>query len=335
MNISVIVVCYNEENNIKDCIDSIIDQKYPVDKFEILVIDGNSEDNTREIVEECANKSDNVRMIVNPKRTIASSRNIGILEARYEYIAFTDADCIVPIDWLDKMAAYYSELQKSEIAIVAVGGGNKAPDNYGKFVEAIGISFNTYLSCLGSVQGMNYDRVKEVESIACLNAMYKRDLVLEAGCFNEDLRNLGEDWDLNSRLRQRGYKIFFLPNAEVHHKMRSNIKAFCLQMYRYGYGRAFMMRKSISAVKLMYIMPLFFIIFMSLTPLGLINNWFLFGLLYFPFIIVYSLGVSIREKRLDLFFRTVLIFIIIHFAYSIGETVGLLEPKKIRKESQT
>lgn len=326
MNISIIVVAYNEESNIEDCINSLISQKYSKGTFEIIVVDGMSEDSTPNLVMSYCNRHKNIRMITNSKRTIASNRNVGIEHAKYPYIAFTDADCICPPYWIDRLANEYLNLISLGYKVGAVGGGNTVGDQFGPITESIGIAFDSYVSALGSVQSKLIDQVQRVDSLACLNVLYNKKEVEEVGKFDESLMNLGEDWDLNFRLRKRGCDLFYIPGATVIHKMRSTISSFAKQMYQYGIGRANLIKKN-KTINLRYLAPLLFIASIIIFPLSYFIfdiNYFLIPSLYFPITILYSLFLCKRKKRFYLFPIVSLIFYIIHFGYSFGELKGLI-----------
>lgn len=324
MKVSVVVVTYNEENNISECLDSLLNQECD-DLYEILIIDGNSEDKTKDIVNNYINKEENVRLLNNPKRTVSSNRNIGIKEALNDIILFTDADCVVPKDWIHKMVMGYNQIKLIDDMVVAVGGGNIVPKDYNKFTEAIGIAFDSLLGCLGSTQGKVYSKIKEVNSLACLNILYDKEKLIQLGGFDEKLGNVGEDWDMNYRLREKGYKLYFLPNLNIYHKMRPNIKKLWKQMMGYGCGRAIIIKKSIRTLKVMYMLPIVFIIMMLISLLGFKKTEFFFPLLYFPTIIIFSFYYTLKKRKLKLFFNTVLVFLIIHFGYSIGEIKGFFK----------
>lgn len=330
MNISIIVVTYNEENNIEECINSLISQKYSKGVFEIVVVDGMSEDSTPDLVKSYCNRYQNISLITNPKRTIASNRNVGIQNSISPYIAFTDADCICPPQWIDRLANEYLNLSSLGYNVVAVGGGNTVGDQFGPITESIGIAFNSNLSALGSVQSKLIDQVKKVDSLACLNVLYSKKGIEEAGLFDESLKNLGEDWDLNFRLRKQGYDLFYIPDATVIHKMRSTISSFAKQMNQYGIGRANLIKKN-KIITIRYLAPLLFIVSILIFPLSYFIfdiNYFLMPLLYFPITILYSLFLCKRKKRSFLFPIVSLIFFIIHFGYSFGELKGLILPGK-------
>ncbi|MBI3912900.1 MAG: glycosyltransferase [Chloroflexi bacterium] len=113
MLISVVVPAINEQNYIRASLDSLRSQELHNLEMEIIVVDGRSTDRTREIAREYG-----ARVIVQPQRGVAQARQIGFEAARGQVIASTDADSIVPPDWLERLV---SELQK-ESGVVGVYG---------------------------------------------------------------------------------------------------------------------------------------------------------------------------------------------------------------------
>lgn len=129
--ISVIVPARNEEKNIANCVFSIVEQNYPPDLFEIIVVDDDSTDNTAEIIKRLSNMYHNLRYVKsNPKdtNTVAFKKKAieaGINIATGELIVTTDADCIAPENWLKYLAAFYENKQAVFIAAPVVLGPGK------------------------------------------------------------------------------------------------------------------------------------------------------------------------------------------------------------------
>lgn len=95
MKVSVVIPAHNEEKYLAKCLKSLQEQKFPKDKFEIIVVDNNSTDTTGQIA-----RAAGVKVIVEKEQGITPARNRGFNEAQYEIIARTDADTILPPDWL-------------------------------------------------------------------------------------------------------------------------------------------------------------------------------------------------------------------------------------------
>jgi glycosyltransferase involved in cell wall biosynthesis len=96
--ISVVIPSFNEAERIEQCLISLSRQSIPRDEYEIIVVDGGSKDRTREIAEKYA---DYVFIQTSPK--VGGARNDGALHAKGEIIATTDADTILPPDWLKQI----------------------------------------------------------------------------------------------------------------------------------------------------------------------------------------------------------------------------------------
>ncbi len=94
--ISVVIPSYNEEKNIRRTLFKLNHQTIPRNEYEIIVVDGNSTDRTREIAEEMG-----VKVIIQKRKGIGGARNDGFLAAKADFVATTDADCIVPNQWLE------------------------------------------------------------------------------------------------------------------------------------------------------------------------------------------------------------------------------------------
>jgi len=96
--ISVVIPTYNEEKNIERALNSLNNQTIPRNTYEIIIVDGDSKDQTREIAKKLADK-----VIIQTSKGVGGARNDGVAVAKGDIIATTDADCIVPTDWLERI----------------------------------------------------------------------------------------------------------------------------------------------------------------------------------------------------------------------------------------
>jgi len=118
--VSVIVAARDEEHTIGTCLASLLNQDYPLDKYEVIVVDDNSSDRTAEVVLEFASRCGNVKLIsvsegreaLSPKKRAITA---GIREGRGEIILITDADCSPPEGWISGMMSYF----EPEVGVVA------------------------------------------------------------------------------------------------------------------------------------------------------------------------------------------------------------------------
>jgi succinoglycan biosynthesis protein ExoA len=100
--VSIIVPVYNEAAYIKQCLESILRNEYPRDRFEILVIDGGSTDGTHEIIEQMAKQYPQIIILKNYKRIQSVAMNIGIRNSRGEIIIRMDAHTLYAPDYIHR-----------------------------------------------------------------------------------------------------------------------------------------------------------------------------------------------------------------------------------------
>ena len=324
MRISVVITCFNEAGNIVPCLESLLAQTYPADKFEVVVADGGSSDQTQELVKSLAELHPQIKLVVEPKPGTAAGRNAGIRAAQYEYIAFIDADCEAPASWLESLAGCYSEYKIREPQLAAVGGGNLPPEDASPFVAAIGIALDSYAGSFNSAQGRQFNQPRFVAGLATLNTLIERSILENLGCFDETLGSEAEDADLNYRLHQAGWKLLFLPGADVWHKMRPTPRGWLKNMFRYGKGRARLLKRYPQMWQLSFILPLVFLLVIVSLPLAAVSKVFWLGWLYFPVLFVFSYFLAHQKGRSELFWQVGLVFLIQHFGYAVGEGYGLL-----------
>jgi cellulose synthase/poly-beta-1,6-N-acetylglucosamine synthase-like glycosyltransferase len=111
--LTVIVPAYNEEILIAGCLDSLLHQTLKRKKYDIIVVDNNSTDLTSKIAADRG-----IRVVKEPVKGYVHAIRKGIEVCQTEYIAFTDADCIVPHNWLERILTHFDESTE----VVGVGG---------------------------------------------------------------------------------------------------------------------------------------------------------------------------------------------------------------------
>jgi biofilm PGA synthesis N-glycosyltransferase PgaC len=106
--ISVVIAVRNEEKNIKNCIDSLLQQNFSINDFEIIVVDDHSLDSTIKIVEEYSKKNHHIRLLkLSDKHAKKEAIKLGVENAKYSIIATTDADCVLPENWLKIISSQF------------------------------------------------------------------------------------------------------------------------------------------------------------------------------------------------------------------------------------
>jgi len=100
INISVIICTYNRSNSLADTLLCLTKQTYESENWELIVVDNNSNDNTKEIISELSKQLPNLTYKFEPQQGLSYARNLGINSAKGEIIAFTDDDVLPEKDWL-------------------------------------------------------------------------------------------------------------------------------------------------------------------------------------------------------------------------------------------
>ena len=327
MDISIIVTCFNEEDNIRECLHSLIQQDYKDGPFEIIVSDGGSTDDTQSIVKSFIKDYPYISLVVETKKGTAAGRNAGVKASRYDYIAFIDADCEAPQNWLSTLVFSYEALSLKDETIIAVGGTNVSPKNAGPFTQAIGIALDSFPGSFNSVQGRIFGQSVYVSSLSNLNVLYRKEVIEDIGLYDESLLSEAEDADLNYRLSSAGYKLVYIPHSFVWHKMRPTPKTWLKNMFRYGKGRGRLLKRYPKMWSISFILPIIFSIGMLSILAGPIQKIFYLSLFYFPIICLYALYQSYKKKAGKFWLYVFSVYLIQHFGYAAGEVYGLINPK--------
>jgi glycosyltransferase involved in cell wall biosynthesis len=229
LRFSVIVPTYNRKNTLRRCLTAATGQDYP--DYEVIVVDDGSTDGTGEMVRREFPQARCFRQEEN--RGPAAARNCGIREASGEVVAFTDDDCLVPADWLRRLADGYHRYPK----VIGVGGYLEAP-NY--------LLSNNILAQYERSVGRNHYGAADTEVLGEFecpaggtnNMSYRRAALLNIGGFDETFPfAAGEDADLKWRLCQRGARLLYVP-VKVTHLQPYTWKAFRRQQIIRGHGAA-------------------------------------------------------------------------------------------------
>jgi len=215
MKASVVICARNEDDTIRDCVKSVLNQDYPKKDYEVVVVDDGSEDNTPQILEGFSGRIRCFRNKVG--KGISYSRNLGVKNTRGEIVCFIDGDAYAEKNWLRNLLAPYdgNEIDGRIFPKELLGGvggfiGVWNKDNVvARYSEMGGIR-------IGAVQQGSEVKLSPIGFGTC-NTSYPRSLIEEVGGFDEGLV-IGGDTDLNLRIMELGYIFLYNPHAKVHHK---------------------------------------------------------------------------------------------------------------------
>lgn len=185
--ISVIIPSYNEEHSIEQCLLSLSNQTIPRYEYEIIVVDGNSFDNTREIAKKYADL-----VFIQESERVGGARNDGFTRAKGEIVATTDADCIVPGNWIE---CIINDFVKPEIVQV-----------YGP-VDPIepGLSNKISLALANNFSRAGYYMKAWYFTLGC-NTAFRKAALLKAGMYR--CIDAGDDLEIAVRMKKEGVILF-------------------------------------------------------------------------------------------------------------------------------
>ena len=329
--ISVVIPCRNETQWISDCLASVLQNGYPQDRIEILVIDGMSTDGTQELVEQFSREHGQVRLLQNPRRIIPCALNIGICAARSNIIIRMDAHANYPRGYIERCV----QLLSSGTADV-VGGRvvNSVPEDASVAARVVGI-ITSHPFGVGASPFRTRKRIGPADSVVF--GTFRRKVFEQYGLFDERLvRN--QDTEMWHRIRRRGGQILFDPDIMVYYYNQRTWRGFLIQAFRTGFWCALASRLNPAMLKPRHFAPMIFVIYMMVSAgmvvAGLFTaaQWPLiagFVLLagYFLPDLLFSISMSRGTERIrgapwiaPLAFFTIPLY---HMTYGLGWWAGL------------
>jgi len=319
---SIIIPTYNEQDYIANCIDSILNQNYDKELIKIIIVDGNSSDNTLSIIREYQQKHPCIKLKENPGRRTPQSLNIGVRDSKEDVVVILGAHTILDKDFIFFNNKYLNELK------VKVTGGTQINKGLNFMQHIIGLAMENPFA-MASAPYRWSKKEQFVDTV--VYAAYKRELFDELGFFEENF-TISEDAEFNWRIRKAGYKIFFSPNIKSYYYPRKNLKKFIYQMFRYGILRVNVLKKHLSAFKISHIIPpLFVVCLITLLVLLILSKipsiyFLIFIIGYFVVNIVGTIYRSAGESITYSLILPLIIFLM-HFAWGLGFIVGLILPR--------
>lgn len=325
--VSVIVPCYNEEQFIGQTLENLAHQ-YAAAKFEIILVDGSSEDRTREVIRTFAANHPELSVILldNPSRHIPVALNIGIEAARGDIIARMDAHAVPSPEYINRCVRV---LQQNNIGVVGMpcrvrpGASTLTARAIASAVShPFGIGDAKYrLSAGGPLQ-------EPVDTVAF--SCFRKSLWRQLKGYNESLLT-NEDYDFNYRVRLTGQQVILDRGGHCDYFARTTLKRLAQQYWRYGGWKAQMLKLHPRSLKLRHLVAPLFVL--SVTFLALLSlMWkpmlILLGLeigLYALLSIVFGWQVMRRNQDgIGMLFIMPFVFLIIHLSWGTSFLLGLI-----------
>ena len=328
MKVSIIITARNEEKYLPMLFEDILNQTFPLQNIEVVLMDSNSTDNTRLVMEEFKknNETLSVQIVTNERQIQAAGFNEGVKHATGDVVLKIDAHSRIPADFVQKNV---DEI----LAGAYVCGGNRptivdSADDFSKTLHIV------EESALGSSIA-NYrksDVKRKVNSI--FHGMYRKEVFDKVGLADERLLRT-EDNEFHYRVRKAGYDIIFNPEIESYQYIRPTFTKMIQQKFANGYWIGLTSHVCRDCLSLFHFGPgVFVATFLVLMMLTLVSFVPLLTVVFLYLLAV--LGLSIFEISKQKFNPTLLlipfIMIAIHFAYGVGTIKGWIFGFEFKKE---
>ncbi len=226
---SVIIPTYNRLYEIRELLSSLKEQVFSADRFEILIVDDGSTDDTESYIRQFQKSSGlNLRFLRQDHKGPGAARNLGMDHARGKYLLFVDSDCITHPRWLQAYA--YAVASKD---VGGFGGPDRVRADFTPLQKAIDYSMTSFLTT-GGIRGHSKKNLS-IYYPRSFNMGVRADIVKKIGGMNA-LRH-GQDIEFSNRILATGEPVIKVDDAVVYHKRRTSIRKFFKQVYNWGIAR--------------------------------------------------------------------------------------------------
>ena len=320
--VSIIMPIRNEAAYIERSLRAILVQDYPLENMEIIIVDGMSDDGTREIIANYQQPTTNYKFFLldNPSKIVPVALNIGLKQAKGEVIIRVDGHCEIAPDYVRRCVEVLQETGAD-----CVGG---TQHSVGEWFLSSTIALATTSPFGAGDAYFRYARAARWAESVYLGA-YRKDVFERIGTFDEELvRNQDNEFEI--RLRQAGGKIWLDPFIRCVYYSRQRLDGIWLQYFQYGVYRVRVIQKRHKILYRQLVPPIFVLAFILSLLTSLFKKqpiWFLSIIV--PYIIVnitFSLGFS--RKKLQTMPILAIVFFILHFAWGLGFIYGLWRWRK-------
>jgi glycosyltransferase involved in cell wall biosynthesis len=322
--VSIIVPCYNEQDTIRQLLEAVAVQTYPLQYIEMIIADGLSTDRTRqEIARYQESRPDlDIKIVDNVKRTIPAGLNTAIRTARGEFLVRMDAHSSPYPDYvqrcLDALLAGKAE-NVGGVWEIQPGGPGWIPFSIATAAaHPLGVGDAHYR--LGG-------KPRYVDTVPF--GSYRRSLVENLGYFDETLLT-NEDYEFNARIRASGGRVWLDPAIRANYYARSTLEELARQYVRYGYWKGNMLRRYPKTLRWRQLLPPLFVA--SLIGLGILSLFFssavglLLGILtaYTLVLLLAGMQTALKKRQLSLIIGFPLAVAIMHTSWGSALLWSLL-----------
>ncbi len=275
---SIIVPSFNRADEVSEFLKSVSELTFPIDRFEVLVADDGSRDNTETVVREAQETvTYNLRYCSQENKGPGAARNMGMEKARGDFFIFVDSDVTVPADWLSRIDAGLAEHRAD-----AFGGPDTFRHTFPPLLKAINYSMTSFITT-GGMRGRKGKRLAKFYPRS-FNMGISRTLWQKIGGFGS-LRH-GQDIEFSHRILQSGANVVFV-DTPVYHKRRTNLRRFYKQVFNWGVARINLYKLNREMLEPLHFLPA------AATALVLLVLVMAFFFAFFRYLLIIGIGLAV------------------------------------------
>jgi succinoglycan biosynthesis protein ExoA len=282
--VTVVIPARNEELFIARCLDSIRAQTWQ--DLQIVVVDGDSEDRTREVVLDIARQDPRVELLRNPDRIIPRSLNLAVQSARGRWLIRVDAHAWIPTDYVERAVGHLSRGGYGGV------GGRKDGVGVTPSGRAIAVAMGSKFG-VGNSTYHHGERLQTVEHIPF--GCYPTELVRHLGGWDEALA-VNQDFEFDQRVRAAGHDLLFDPALRIDWHCRQSIPDLFGQYRRYGRGKVAVALLHPQSVSLRQVLPPVLVAALAASTLVAMRRPKLAAAAVAPYVLFLAAG-TLRERR--------------------------------------
>ncbi len=312
--VTLIVAMRNEQRHIARCVESLLQQNYPVDRLEVLFMDGRSTDNTRDIVNGLVKSRELFSVIDNPGRIQSIAWNLGIERARGNVIGIVSGHSELATDYVSQAI---ETLLRTEADLV---GGPACAESESVVGEAIAMAMSTPFG-VGGAEFRYAQEERVVDTVfmgICWRALYER----VGGFDTEMVRN--QDDELSYRILESGGRIICNPRIKSVYRNRATLKSLWTQYFDYGRWKVRVMQKHREQMRPRHFIPFLFVSTLSASTL-VPPVFAAISTTYAAATLGMSAHLARKNRRLDVLPYLPAAFAILHVGYGLGFLKGLVQ----------
>ncbi|GAM15406.1 glycosyltransferase family 2 protein [Mesobacillus selenatarsenatis] len=320
--ISVIIPVYNEEKYISEVIESINDQSWK-EPIEIIVVDGNSTDRTRDIILKLAKNlkaNREIRLLTNPEKSIPRSLNMACEAASTQLIVRIDGHTLAPENYISDAVTTLKSIDFNGIA----GGRLRISPGSDTIVSTAISTAVCHPFGIGNASYRTYQGNGIVETDTVPFGAFTKQTWELLGGYDEEL--LGdEDYDFCLRARAKGLQILLNPKIILDYYARPTYIDLWQQYYRYGYWTTRTLSKHKKVPAFRKCIPLLFTATLVFLSVFIPTLFYLQLIIYLAAAAFFAIKASRPVKKPKIMFSLCLLlsFPILHFSYGFGNIFGI------------